>query len=123
MQMKFPLSAGALVRDEIIAQLRGMAIMLDLKMEVDEERGWLESFYILTVSGPEKNLSEFYGWGNEYFWALSKAQKAQRKSKAGLFTRLWRWLARHDSRGPLDIWDMPIFSSQGRDAPGRLVLD
>jgi len=124
MQARFPLVAGMLVRGQVIAQLRSAALMLGLDLDVHEEKGLLESVYVLTVSGPEKDLGQFMDWGNRYFQALRDGPPKKATLKGGLFARLRRWGLERESRKPLGIFDMdiPLFSNEGRDQHGRLIL-
>lgn len=43
--------AGRFVRDDVLFQLKTLALRLGVQIEVDENRGWVESAYTVRISG------------------------------------------------------------------------
>lgn len=59
--MKFymPFVAGALLRKSVIFELKKAAYTMGLEFDYQEERGWLESFFHVWVTGDEKMVMKY----------------------------------------------------------------
>lgn len=55
----FSFEAGRLVRDDIIFQTRSLALRCGARIEVVENRGWIESAYAIQVSGAYSAVKVF----------------------------------------------------------------
>ncbi len=62
----FSFVAGRLFRDDIIFQTKSLAMRCGIQIEVAENRGWLESAYMVRVSGKHAAVSVFCDSWNEW---------------------------------------------------------
>jgi hypothetical protein len=58
-EVMFPFGAGRLVRDDAIFQLRLLAMHCGVQIEVAENRGWIESAFMIRVSGIRSGVQRF----------------------------------------------------------------
>jgi len=58
-RFKFPLTAGVFVRRGIRRNLRALAFDCDLEMNLQEEKGFIDSLFLVTVWGSEHDVSRF----------------------------------------------------------------
>lgn len=58
-ELRFPITAGVLVRGQVIAKIKHAAFLRGLKIDVEEDKGLLESTYKVTVRGEESELKGF----------------------------------------------------------------
>ena len=58
-ELKFSLAVGALVRREVIKKIKDVAFQMDLKINVEEDKGLVESTYRITVRGEYDAVKTF----------------------------------------------------------------
>jgi len=58
-QGKFTLEAGLLTRRRAIRALRENAIKHHVELTVSEDRGWLDSHYVVTFEGDNESVRNF----------------------------------------------------------------
>lgn len=57
--LKFTATAGIVIRNGLVQMLKNSAFNKGLKIQIEEDRGWLQSNYRIIVEGNEKEVLEF----------------------------------------------------------------
>ena len=65
-EYKFMLQLGAIIRGTIISQLKNWCFQRGLKITIDEDKGWFDSTYRITVEVEESAVLDFKDAVNEY---------------------------------------------------------
>lgn len=55
----FPLTAGLAVRGQVRRELRSSAALWGLTLSLQEDKGFLESLFIVTVTGPQSVVEAY----------------------------------------------------------------
>ncbi len=53
---KFPITAGVVVRGQLRRLIKQLALKYKLECEIDEDRGWIESLFIVEWTGEKGRL-------------------------------------------------------------------
>jgi hypothetical protein len=64
--------AGVLVRRHIKHGLKQMAFQYDIDLSLEEDKGWLDSWFTFKAIGSESNVKRFTDATNQWFRELSK---------------------------------------------------
>ena len=72
--LKFTFTAGLLLRGKIVRDLERFCFENDLKLDLRESKGWLESQYLVKITGSEDNdrLQRIVPLLTRYFNALQQ---------------------------------------------------
>jgi hypothetical protein len=61
-RLDFEVTAGALIRGEVIRNIKSTARIRGLKISVDEDKGFFDSVYFVTATGTAENVRL---WGKD----------------------------------------------------------
>lgn len=69
---KFTFSAGVLVRKQIVSEIKNAAFRAGVNIKMDEDSGWLDSNYRVTLSGEENSVLRLKKAIYNYFKILER---------------------------------------------------
>ena len=72
-QYKFTFTAGLLLRGTIVRDLERFCFENDLELDLRESKGWLESQYLVKISGTNDSITKTVPILTRYFNALQQA--------------------------------------------------
>ena len=70
---QFTFEAGLLLRRTIVRELRDGAVRLQVDLEINEDKGWLNSHFVVTFEGDDESVRRFSHEAEEYFHCLRLA--------------------------------------------------
>ena len=59
---KFEMSCGRMVRRDVVRKIRSICHRLNLKLYIQEDKGFLDSSFYVTGTGSESAVREFARW-------------------------------------------------------------
>lgn len=67
---KFIFTAGVLIRKQVISEIKNAAFRAGVNIKMDEDSGWLDSNYRVTLSGEENSVLKLKKAIYNYFETL-----------------------------------------------------
>lgn len=69
---KFTFTAGVLIRKQVVSEIRNAAFRAGVNIKMDEDSGWLDSNYRVTLSGEENSVLKLKKAIYNYFEILER---------------------------------------------------
>lgn len=70
---KFTFEAGVLIRRTIMREIRKGAVIHNVDLVVDEDKGWFDSHFVVKFEGDDESVRRFSHEAEEYFHRLQLA--------------------------------------------------